>query len=144
MASNGQQYPLPCCAHFRYQKKLHQPNYIITFQCFRPFYAFLMPLCLFNALRTHRWPAGPCFVKTCFTWNTMVRKPQKQEIFKSDIYLIAVFPENLQLQTPGSKVSRGWVKWQWSQSYKWVGEMTEVGVLKEGWSGDRGGGFSKK
>ena len=25
-------------------------------------YAFLMPLCFFNAIRMHLWPAGPCFV----------------------------------------------------------------------------------
>ena len=40
------------CFRKKCKKRLHQPNSIITFQCFRPFYAFLMPL---QSVRVWPW-----------------------------------------------------------------------------------------
>ena len=45
-----------------------------------------MPLCLFNAIRTHRWPAGPCFTLSVREEYENNRDSKRQNIRKLPLY----------------------------------------------------------
>ena len=58
-----------------------------------------MPLCVFNAIRTHRWPAGPCFIPTSHNMDPTSSFPFTR--FDINQFLICSFiPNPLPLSPP--------------------------------------------
>ena len=76
-------------------------------------HAFLMPLCLFNAIRTHLWPAGPCFIVRAVVTTALITRPppgsEKQEKPGKEEVLIAslILNDRLSFQSFWVAVRKG-------------------------------------